>query len=88
MLKDDYLQVKLPKELKQAFFEKAEQYAQNPSELVRQWVKIYMEAIQSDRGRDQQQEVVLEVDGKRLGRVMLDSLRSEEQRTGMELVVV
>lgn len=51
MLKDDYLQVKLPKELKQAFFEKAEQNAQNPSALVRQWVKNYVEAIQSDRSR-------------------------------------
>ena len=48
MLKDDYLQVKLPKELKQAFFEKAEQNAQNPSALVRQWVKNYVEVIQSD----------------------------------------
>ena len=42
MIKDSYLQVKIPKELKRAFFEKAEQQAQNPSALVRKWVEEYL----------------------------------------------
>ncbi len=43
MLKDDYLQVKLPKELKQRFFEVAGENEQNPSGLVRRWIARYLE---------------------------------------------
>ena len=42
MLKDTYLQVKIPKELKQAFFEKAVRQAHIPSALVRKWVEEYL----------------------------------------------
>jgi metal-responsive CopG/Arc/MetJ family transcriptional regulator len=43
MLKDDYIQIKLPKELKQQFFDKAKENAQNPSELIRRWIAEYVE---------------------------------------------
>ena len=42
MLKDDYLQVKLPKDLKNKFFERAKGTAQNPSALVRKWIDEYV----------------------------------------------
>jgi|LSQX01.2.fsa_nt_gb hypothetical protein len=43
MLKDAYFQIKLPRDLKDRFYEKAQENAQNPSALVRKWIVEYLE---------------------------------------------